>query len=109
MSKYSSEFKLKVIKYYKEGHSFLSTAKHFNIPAMATVQKWVRKYEVNGFQGLIKNLKTSYSGEFKQNVVEYMHNNHLSFLETAIQFNLQGTDVVGRWERIYYEKGPQGL
>ena len=109
MSKYSSEFKLKVIKYYKEGHGFSSTAKHFNIPAMSTVEKWVRKYDMNGSQGLIRNLKISYSGEFKQNVVEYMHNNHLSCLETAIQFNLQGTDIVSRWERIYYEEGPQGL
>lgn len=109
MSKYSNEFKLKVITYYKEGHGFLATAKYFNIPAMSTVQKWVRKYETKGAQGLIKNVKTSYSGEFKQYVVEYMHNNHLSCLETAIQFNLQGTDVVGKWERIYYEEGPQGL
>ncbi len=109
MSKYSSEFKLKVINYYKEGHGFLTTAKYFDIPAMATVQKWVRKYETNGIKGLMKNMKTSYSGEFKQNVVEYMHNNHLSCLETAIKFNLQGADVVGKWERIYYEEGPQGL
>jgi transposase len=109
MSKYSNEFKLKVIKYYKEGHGFLSTAKYFNIPAKATVQKWVRKYDTNGAKGIIKNIKASYSGEFKQYVVEYMHNNHLSCLETAIQFNLAGDQIVNKWERIYYEEGPQGL
>jgi transposase len=109
MSKYSNEFKLKVINYYKEGNGFLATAKHFNIPAMATVQKWVRKYDTNGAKGLVKNFKTSYSGEFKQYVVEYMHNNHLSCLETAIQFNLAGDQIVNKWERIYYEEGPQGL
>lgn len=109
MSKYSNEFKLEVIKYYKEGHGFLTTAKYFNIPAMSTVQKWVRKYDSNGTQGLMKNLKISYSGEFKQNVIEYMHTNHLSCLETAICFNLAGDYVVSKWERIYYEEGPQGL
>lgn len=57
MSKYSNEFKLRVIKYYKEGHGFVSTAKHFNIPAMAIVQRWVRKYDANGVQGLMKNFK----------------------------------------------------
>ncbi len=61
MSKYSNEFKLKVIKYYKERHGFLATAKYFNIPAMSTVQKWIRKYDANGTQGLIKNIKTSYA------------------------------------------------
>ena len=109
MSKYSNEFKLEVIKYYNEEHGFTSTAKYFNIPAMSTVQKWVRKYNANGIQGLIKNQKTSYSGEFKQNVVEYMHTNHLSCLEAAIHFNLAGDYIVSKWERIYYEEGPQGL
>ena len=109
MSKYSNEFKLKVIKYYEEGHGFISTAKHFQIPAMSTVQTWVRKYHALGIQGTKKNLKSSYSGEFKQNVIEYMHNNHLSSLETSIQFNLGSTAIVNRWERIYYEEGPQAL
>lgn len=109
MSKYSSEFKLKVINYYKEGHGFLSTAKYFGIPAMATVQKWVRKYETNGTQGLMKNMKASYSGEFKQNVIEYMHKNHLSLQQTAFHFNLGHHDIVKKWERIYYEEGPQAL
>ena len=109
MSKYTNEFKLKVIKYYQEGHGFTSTARYFNIPAKTTVQKWVRKYAANGSQGLIKNIKASYSGEFKQSVVEYMHTNHLSCLETAIKFNLAGDYVVSKWERIYYEEGPQAL
>lgn len=43
MSKYSSEFKLKVINYYNEGHGYSSTAKYFGIPAMSTVQKWIKK------------------------------------------------------------------
>lgn len=57
----------------------------------------------------IRNQKTSYSGEFKQNVVEYMHSNHLSGLETAIHFNLANENVPNKWERIYYEEGPQAL
>ena len=38
-----------------------------------------------------------------------MHNNHLSATETANYFRLAGADVVLKWERIYYEEGPQGL
>lgn len=38
-----------------------------------------------------------------------MHANHLSCQETAYHFNLGNTDIVVRWERIYYEEGPQGL
>lgn len=46
---------------------------------------------------------------FKQNVVEYMHTNHLSATETANYFKLGNHSVVLKWERIYYEEGPQGL
>lgn len=110
MSKYSNEFKLKVIKYcIEEHHGYVDAAKHFNIPSDTTVLFWVRKYKENGDEDLLKNRKSSYSGEFKQNVVEYMHNNHLSATETAIKFNLANHTVALKWERIYYEKGPQGL
>jgi len=108
MSKYSEKFKLEVVLYAKD-NGFHEAARKFNIPAFSTVQKWFRKYEIHGLKGLIKNQKTSYTGQFKQDVVEYMHNNHLSCLETAIHFNLSNEVIVGKWERIYYEKGPQAL
>ncbi len=109
MRRYSNEFKLKVINYYNEGHGFGTTANHFGISAKSTVLHWVRKYEEKGIEGLFKNKNSSYSGNFKQNVIEFMHNNHLSATETATYFNLGGHSVVLRWERIYYEKGPQAL
>lgn len=110
MSKYSNEFKLEVVKYCIEGHhGFKSTADYFNIPAKITVQKWCRRYQEHGPKGLLKNSKSSYSGEFKQNVIEYMHTNHLSSFETAIHFNLANDTIVSKWERIYYEEGPQAL
>lgn len=110
MEKYSKKFKIKVVKYcIEKHHSCQETAKHFNIPSKSTVLLWVRKYKENGIEGLLKNKKTSYTGEFKQNVVEYMHANHLSLTETCVKFNLGNHNVVGRWERIYYEEGPQAL
>ena len=54
-------------------------------------------------------MNSSYDGNFKQNVVEYMHSNHLSATETAVYYRLAGADIVLKWERIYYEEGPQGL
>lgn len=38
-----------------------------------------------------------------------MHINHLSAQETAIHFNLGSVDQASKWERIYYEEGPQVL
>jgi len=110
MSRYSVEFKLEVVKYCVEKHhGYPDAAKHFNIPSETTILYWVRRYNEKGVEGLLKNKKSLYSGEFKQNVVEYMHKNHLSATETAIKFNLAQHTVVLKWERIYYEEGPQAL
>ena len=108
MSKYSTEFKLQVVKYYEENHcGYDTTAKYFNV-GYGCVQRWVNKYKVHGVKGLIRN-QQQYDGNFKKNVVEYMHSNHLSLQETAIHFNLAGDWIVSKWERIYYEEGPNGL
>ena len=110
MSKYSNEFKLKVVKYcVEEHHGYLNAANYFSIPSSTTILEWVRKYQEHGVEGLLKNLKSSYDGQFKINVIEYMHSNHLSLTETAIHFNLANHHIVGKWERIYYEEGPQAL
>ena len=110
MSKYSNNFKLEVVKYYNKQHyGYQCTANKFNIPSLTTVKKWVKKYNEHGEKGLLKNLKSSYSGEFKQSVIEYMHKNHLSAQETAIHFKLSSGSTVTKWERIYYEEGPQAL
>ena len=110
MSKYSKEFKLEVIKYCIEGnHSAKDAMRKFNLPTKSSVLLWINRYKKHGIEGLFRNPKGSYSGDFKVSVIEYMHNKHLSLSETAIHFNLSYDQVVARWERIYYEEGPQAL
>lgn len=110
MSKYSNEFKLEIIKYYlEEHHSYSECRKKFNIPSEESIRQWVHKYELHGAEGILKQQKSSYDGKYKQNVVEYMHDNNLSATETANIFRLGSPTVVLNWERIYYEEGPQGL
>ena len=110
MSKYSNEFKLKVIEFYqKENYGVKYVADYFNIPSKELVRRWIKKYENHGISGIIKNQKSSYDGKFKQSVVEYMHDNRLSCAETAFHFNIGNGDIVDKWERIYYEEGPQAL
>ena len=49
-----------------------------------------------------------YTGEFKQQVVETMRNERLSYVETAERFGLRHKRVQD-WERIYLTEGPEGL
>ena len=38
-----------------------------------------------------------------------MHQNHLSCSETTLRFQIPQAYLIGKWKRIYYEKGPQAL
>ena len=50
-----------------------------------------------------------YTGEFKQEVVETMMRERLSYHEAARQFDVSDHHLVASWERIYIEEGPEGL
>lgn len=50
-----------------------------------------------------------YTGEFKQQVVETMRAEKLSFREAAIRFEISDHKSVAQWERIYLEESPEGL
>jgi transposase len=50
---YSKEFKLKVVKAYKDkGLSLRNCCLQFNIPSQSTLVTWARKYEQQGLDGL---------------------------------------------------------
>ena len=49
-----------------------------------------------------------YSGSFKQEVVETMLAEKLSYCETAVRFNTTDKSV-SEWTRIYLEEGPESL
>lgn len=51
----------------------------------------------------------TYTGKFKQYVIEYMHREHLSANQTAVLFKMPTEVQVLNWERIYYEEGPEAL
>ena len=108
MSKYSYEEKLEaVLRVIEDGMSVKESA-HILGTNIAPVQRWVARYRQFGPEGLLLKHGT-YDGAFKVSVVEYMHENHLSLFQTAVKFGIPQDHTVGKWERIYYEKGPQGL
>ena len=108
MSKYSYEEKLEaVLRVVEDGMGYGSSAKILGT-GKTQVQRWVSRYNVFGPEGLLLHNGT-YSGEFKQHVIEYMHENKLSTTETAVHFKMPTEVQVLNWERIYYEEGPEAL
>jgi transposase len=52
--------------------------------------------------------KIIYSGEFKQQAVEFMRENNLSCRDAAVKFGISKS-MINRWERIYLEEGVESL
>ena len=108
MSKYSYEEKLEaVMRCLENGMSAKASGKILGA-CQSNVQRWVARYNHFGPEGLLMK-NGSYDGAFKNSVIEYMHENHLSLFNTAVKFGIPSDTTVGKWERIYYEEGPQGL
>ena len=63
MSKYSNDFKLKVVEFYlKENRGIRYVADYFNISSKESVRRWVKKYEKHG--ALKKALGRSYNKQY---------------------------------------------
>jgi transposase len=108
MTKYSHEQRLKAIKDVLENQMSYQAVGNLLGCGKGPVREWVRRYELHGIEGFaLKN--GTYTGEFKQHVIEYMHDNHLSIAETAPLFNIPSVSTVAKWECIYYEEGPLAL
>lgn len=108
MSKYSYEQRLKAVLDVTEKHMSCGAVGKLLGCGEKHVRRWVKRYEQFGVEGITLKHGT-YAGEFKQHVVEYMQENHLSIFETAVLFAIPTDTTVGKWERIYYEEGPQAL
>ncbi len=111
MSKYSEEFKLKVVKEYHEGGGGTPyLAKKYGISDKSLIQVWINAYAQNGEEGLNRKVtKTEYSGEFKLRVIQYRQINRLSYQETANHFKINLGSTIACWQRIYLEDGFEGL
>lgn len=53
--------------------------------------------------------RESFTGKFKQTVVEDVRKNHLSYTEAMKKYGIAGKMTIQKWERIYLEAGPEGL
>ncbi|MCH4008504.1 transposase [Companilactobacillus sp.] len=72
MTKYSYQFKLKVVKDYQEGGvSYLDLAIKYSVPH-STIRDWVHHFEINGMSGIkVRRGHSKHTQDFKLSVVDY--------------------------------------
>jgi len=111
MSKYSLEFKKKVVMSYLNGEGgFPTIAEKYNIPAWSNVKKWVRNYESLGDEGLMRSRKNvSHSFEYKLGVVKLYLSSELSYQELALREGIHNPAVISKWVNVFRVAGPDAL
>ena len=107
--RYNLDFKLKIIAYYRQGHTGVATAKKFGLDKKI-VSKWIHQYQNGGIDAIKpKASKTKYSSEFKHQVIMVMLEQGLSQSETALKFNISSPALISYWHKAYRLHGMSGL
>ncbi|MFZ7946326.1 helix-turn-helix domain-containing protein [Neobacillus sp. 19] len=97
MAKFTVEKKLEAVKRYlnnEGGYRFLS---EIYGTAHNTIKKWVLQYQYHGEEGLTKSY-TSYTVQFKLDVLNYMNEQGTSLYETAAIFNIPAPSTILDWK-----------
>ena len=85
--KYTTELKLQIVEEYQQGELGLKLLAEKYCVSKGDIQKWSDAYREHGLNGLCKKYER-YSGQFKVDVIEYMHNTCSSARQTAAHFNI---------------------
>ena len=111
MSKYSFEFKKKVVKAYlngEGGYGYLS--KTDGVPAKSKIGEWVQNYQKFGDAGLIRSRKNqTYSFEKKLSVVELYLSSEISYQDLALQEGITNPSMIVNWVNRFRVTGPDAL
>ena len=111
MTKYSYEFKKKVVQAYLNGEGgceYLS--KKYNVSHYETVRRWVKAYKEFGDNGLVRSRQNNnYSFQFKLSVVELYLSSEISYQELALSQGINNPTLITKWVNDFRIAGPDAL
>lgn len=110
MTKYSTKFKIKIVKeYWLGGMTLHDLMLKYSIPTSIIIRRWVKQADEHGLESLkVKYNKRTYPQSFKLDVVNYVNTNEVSQLQAAAHFGISASQV-NSWCRIFQETGVTGL
>ena len=111
MAKYSTEFKMKVVKEYLESSiSYKSLSEKYKLSHHEIVRRWVSSYQTQGYERLkVKRENTQYTLEFKLNVVNLYLTGEMSYQSLSNNLKINNPSIITRWVNEYRKEGIEGL
>ena len=107
MSKYSKQFKLKVVKEFLKSGGLRRVGHLFQI-SHSDVRKWALAYQAHGHSGLTPSYQR-HSPQFKVQVLQYMAKHQVSARPAAAHFGIGSMSTILQWQRLYNEGGITAL
>lgn len=106
MSKYTEEFKLKVVKENEMTHIGCKLLQKNYGVHHSQIEQWIAQYKLTG--AFTKPTK-HFSGEFNLRVLNYQQEHNLSDLQTALIFGITNTGTIYSRRKKYITGGTQTL
>jgi len=107
MTKFSKEFRLKLVSEVDQGASIHSVAKKYGI-GKSTLARWHANYSHGGVKQLVTT-NNDYTLEFKIYAIEYRWQHDLSYKVAATELGIPNDGALYQWEKRYLEAGVSGL
>jgi len=109
MTKYSIDFKLKIVKEYLHGSKVMTLSKKYKMNS-SSIFNWTQRYEKYGINGLkTRNSGYDYDGKFKLSVLEWKQKNQATYSQTALNFDISNPGTIANWQRKYDDYGVESL
>ncbi|MBS4223207.1 IS3 family transposase [Lederbergia citrea] len=108
MAKFTAEEKLQAVARYLNGNeSYREVGKSLGIN-FRHIYKWAKQFEHNGVEAFNKQC-TSYTQQFKLDVLNFMTENGASLTETAAIFNIPAPSSILVWKNQLEKQGIDAL
>ncbi len=111
MAKYSFKFKKRIVLEYLSGAgSTRYLSKKYGMSDKTNLRKWVNSYKEFGDEGLMRSRKkSSYSFEFKLQVVKLYLSSEVSYQELALSQGIKNPAMIAKWVIDFRVAGPDAL
>lgn len=111
MSKYSYEFKKKIVLEYLAGEGGpVTLARKYGIPSETRIKEWIKAYQNLGNEGLMRSRqKKNYSYEYKLGIVEMYLTSELSYMDIALAEKINNPCIIAQWVSDFRAFGPEAL
>ena len=111
MSKYSFDFKKKIVMEYLDGEGGWDyLTKKYELGTNSQLRRWVSAYQQLGDKGLKRSRKNeNYSFERKLSVVELYLSSELSYQEVALKEGITNPNLIVNWVNRFRIAGPDAL